>query len=539
MSSIFTIADLHIKSDGMTILKDTFRDETNSFLLEKVHEDDLLLICGDLINQGGSSETEKVLENARDALDFFCSFKCPVMFIPGNHDISDELNDGTLTGKYSRVIEMLKLTSEKHANLLTSNISTNHVVVSHYEINEFLIIGLNSTCSIGKEHGSGYIDAHQLKDDLDKLKNEIPNFDSLHKVVVTHHNFFPYGNNDTELEAYNRDTYNGNMRNSSEIKNLLNDYGVDITISGHTHGNQTVEVNNYFEENNQKYITVGSLEIQGNDSISMSEFKLSNSGKIYSQSIYAFTKVNNHGKWSLFRELSLDSSDAVQLEDYHTSSFESASQNKKEIASKKAEEFLKKSIQEKRLLKTGHFCVDNECTLTWIDTTPYIVDASKLNEICIYFISKFDELKEADVFIGIGMKGTIIANALSSYCRNAKVVYWPDENVVSDETYMTSFFKNDLSNYRKPFIITDVYSTGGTIQKVYNKFQRYLRNADFSVLCIFIRSKLRCDNLHVAENNFDLKRYKIRSLYSIPSISCSYTPDQCPIYKDNLCEIRF
>ena len=42
------------------------------------------------------------------------------------------------------------------------------------------------------------------------------------------------------------------------------------------------------------------------------------------------------------------------------------------------------------------------------------------------------------------MKGTIMANALSSYCRNAKVVYWPDENVASNETYMTSFFKYDL-----------------------------------------------------------------------------------------------
>lgn len=558
MSSIYVISDLHIKKQRMTIFDDCYQETTFQFFEKQLTEDDLLLICGDLLDKGGLKDTEEVVSNSKNVLDYFCSLNCHVMFIPGNHDIADDLAVD-LNHKYDRINEILRSCREKSTNLLPTNISNERVIVSTYVFDQkILIIGLNSTCNIGLKHESGSIDLEVLERELKEIRNRINNYDILTKVAILHHNCYPVGDNSKEIDLNNRENINGNIIGAADLRTLFQRNEIKVVISGHAHGNQTVGVKNYIGEKSIQYITVDSLTETGSDSISMSRFVISDSGTFQTQIIYAFTKVGSISKWSELKTLPLiensespfDCMSENLLSDNELKSKQNLFASNKDTINKYATDaitYLKDRIREKKLLKTGHFCNNDDCTLTWIDTTSFISDVYKLDKICCFFEKIYhDEIHKADVFIGLGMKGTILANALRVYSKKNIVVYYPDDDDDVENFNKTSSFENVLSNGKNFLILTDVYSSGNTVKKFYRKFRSYLESKEVQVMCVFNRSKTKAcygeitgGSNEVPVDDILYETYKLWSLCNIPAISCENTRSDCPIYKDSLCEISY
>ncbi len=554
MNSLFVIADLHLDVAHECYLYKRF-DSVLNFFKDKCNDGDVIIICGDLFNRGGYEDTAEInLDEIAEMLKRLSELPVKIIFSPGNHDIATDIltnkkysKDSELfedNEKYSRILSLFDRVNSKTENKINVSLSNETVIVDAQAIGNTLIIALNSTHKIGIKNESGYIDEELLASELSELKRKYDDYDDLTKIAVLHHNVHVYGYSTQEEKAYNKEGSSGNVVNASEVIDILMQHGINDIICGHEHASQSYEYNNWLNFQRHRLHIVGSLGVDGTTH-TITEFSINDvDGSITKEIIYAYVEIANNGKFLLFDEFGPDQQLYSPFENDICFESERIEQNKsrKEHA-EEAKKYLYDVIKEEKLIATGHYHKEKQGFLTWLDMTNLISKRRHMDMIIQSFLNVYGDIIEAaDAYVGLGMKGTLLVNALRPFLGQRKVSYWYDSEPVSMEKETSKIFENNFISINRILIIEDIYCTGRSVDRFIVQNKNCLRDKEIDVLCVFDMSEredLMYDRVHddilVDETNIT---YKACALAYIPARKCGeddYT--RCKLYSENLCSI--
>lgn len=228
---LLQIADLHISEDSPSMLQDNTYLGSLIELLKSVDDLDCMVICGDVVDKGGSEKAyqiaQKIIMHIKYELDIH-----HILIVPGNHDVSRDLLHA-LKGRididkdnlwkyqtdkleyYQQFMKGLELESEAE-----------QVMLSYLKLEEpsMVLIGLNSAWQIGETDGKGAFDIEKLNMELQVLfqKNEIKKDDKYIKIAVFHHRPIIYENFAEGYTSFGQDI-NGicDYTNWQSVKKIL------------------------------------------------------------------------------------------------------------------------------------------------------------------------------------------------------------------------------------------------------------------------------------------------------------------------------
>ena len=187
---IIQLTDLHLFADETEKLKDVVTDESFRTVLSQIERDerpDLIVLSGDLTHYAEMRAYKRLAE--------YCHrFVCPIIAVPGNHDLPNEMQQAFAGTKVQA--------------------ETKHLLVGGWSL-----IFLNTFVP---RHEHGQLDATELTFLQETLSQHTEP-----TVIFLHHPLLHVGIHKLDII---------NIQNSKQVLDIIYQYGhVKLTCSGHVH----------------------------------------------------------------------------------------------------------------------------------------------------------------------------------------------------------------------------------------------------------------------------------------------------------------
>lgn len=587
---IIHISDLHITdSRGIfgqvnqhTFLKTNSEDINNSLidsLCNKINEiqsrNKYLVITGDIVDIAEKCEfleAHKVLSRLINTLQIP---KNNILIVPGDHEVHrrsilNELEQVVDKEGFELADIKFKNFREFYKNLLNKEFDFNKVICNSLEIDDIIILGMNSNSKVGQHSHDGFISSTEFHKEMTDLKSSL---EDKHVLLAVHHN----------MSGTYQDSRTGQWDKENR-KNLI-PYFQNHNIKMILHGN----------EHTPKSETIGNPEIYVSDSGAMAGKNPKGSIKVYEivrkeqsisllnnvielRSINALTEPNvgewiRHNITGLKTELNSfdiykDSPNPIgesethelpSLEDelpYNLTTHTSSEEKQVPIKYQNIEvqDRLYNIIKDKSLFHSGHYhWSESSRAHNWIDVAKLLENSEDLyfvKNAIVELIKEFNLQDNCDLLIGLGVEGNIISTKASIYYNIPQISlpysYRYDE---SHEFEKNINYDNSKEKYRNVIIITDVVNDGRTLRKLIGEAEsKFFSKVDkIIVISLFYtgHEDLNLDILNfnklpaylTKEDDYKINNIEYYTLNSLRVEKCPYGKEyktECLIYKDDL-----
>lgn len=589
---IIHISDLHISDQANTIGKINKKthlitpSENNNkdyldLFIDKIKElkasNICLIITGDITDKAEKNE----FSQAQTIIAYITSeLKIKnenLLIIPGDHDVHRFSVESEVRLNSGNRLESKKLNEVKfkHFNdfykqFKKSTISSDKLIFDHINLQDFVLIGINSNFKIDINGGEGYLSTELL--DLE-LKDFRKSHTDKEIILCTHHN----------LQGEYQDTYFGqwDKENRKALIPVLERNNVKCVFSGNEH-----TMNTKFLQGTQIILSdAGTFSVKDESKINAS-FKIyeiirnsnelllkntcfelrpnsGNSGNPYGDWLTILPKDLKNKEMSQFvlkehKETNpeiLDLPFDTELSDIEE---EIAISNKKTISKYEnidIEKKLYEIIKEKKLFHQGHFhWSETSRAHNWIDTAKLLEDKEDLYFIKNSIIDVLENIKlieNTDLIIGLGYEGNIISSKASikypiPYTYLPYSYRWEDHNDFENKLN----FENTKADFKQVVLITDVVNDGRTIRKLVGKETRekkfFSKVEKIIVVSLFYTGHKNIDvdilNYDKLDENEKIGDEEVNNIefYTIKQLRIEKCPygdnykDECFILKDNL-----
>ena len=243
MMNILHLSDFHIQKENHSMYKDLCKNINSA--IEKVKKEykcglnpEIVLVTGDFTEKGSSDEYKWFREGFADLMKLSCFSDVKyVMFVPGNHDFSWEVEE-TRAENY----ENLCRACEKGLSVIDNKVlqeEANRNLIKHIYIQgkskNLLLIGMNSMKIDSPEKpGLGYFSKEQLRIVSNIISEYKRNADIKTQIFVAfHHHLLP-------VAVVERETLDNTNKYSITLDarralNTFLEYGVEFAVHGHQH----------------------------------------------------------------------------------------------------------------------------------------------------------------------------------------------------------------------------------------------------------------------------------------------------------------
>jgi 3',5'-cyclic AMP phosphodiesterase CpdA/orotate phosphoribosyltransferase len=577
--SILHISDLHITKFISEENKKVFEsrmenaDYTRLFIKTLKELQDTLDICikkiivsGDLANRSVPSEYKLVGRFLHEIMSEIKLTDSDFVIVPGNHDI----NRTHLEDQYEEYIVQkgdippYKLHDAKLSKFkqfydtfyekMNEKFDPHKAICTKRYIEELglLILGLNSVYreSFLKDDHVGCIDYESLKAELKEIESQ---YSDCFKVAVFHHS-------PQIISGHNL----GVIANWSRIEELLNEYNVSVYFYGHTHASLRES-----KSHTKKYEYIGCGSFALSDSAIGNYFNIytldeqkdnalkfqlttfrfmpgyeerfnlgkwnkddDKSGEVEILKRYIAAKVEMHNKTEKGSEKAEASESFLSINEEDEKIDELIEESTREIitSSKVIDDCSMKFVElvkDRRLFKSGHFhWGKNSKSHGWLDTNSLLSDYESLKlsiNSLLYLIR--DNNITADLVIGIGMEGNLLASPIS-IVLGAKYTYIPVTNRENCD------FENriNITECKNLLIVTDTVFSGGTVKQIFDNNSDYFSRVDnINLISIFYTGT-------VIEELINRNNFKFRYICNTIKIKAcmNNSRESCPVYVNGL-----
>lgn len=509
-NGIIHISDLHIsdqsgvfgKPNLNTLLKVEEGNTNSSFITHfteyvksvKVNKK-VLIITGDITNIAEEIEFKEAVMLISLLIEQLGVLKKDVLIIPGDHDVHRDSIRNLLRQSNKATIDELqkaKLSSfsKFYKAIKDSEFKTDSLIFDVVEIDDILLLGVNSNFNINQNGGNGFLPIQKFEEELMSIKEQ---HSAKELIVCLHHN----------LEGEHEDTHFGQWEsdNKKDVVSILERNNIKCIFNGneHTPNSKNISGTDIIVSD------CGSFSSLDGGGSSFKIYEVKNDGKNLSllNNNYGLRKINGvseskYGSWVKYDSKEIKSTEIdnfvlrrapssskqevmelpISVQEETTSqlgddvSLEFVVYNHEIIQNK-----LYKIVKDKKLFHQGHFhWSETSRAHNWIDIARLLEDGEDLyfiNNAIIDVIERMNLKKDLDLVIGLGYEGNIMASKASikynlPYTFLPYSYRWKDHNEFENKLN----FENSDKKYKKVLLVTDVVNDGRTIRKLVGKESR-------------------------------------------------------------------
>ncbi|OPC40288.1 MULTISPECIES: metallophosphoesterase family protein [Weeksellaceae] len=554
-----------------------------------------LLVTGDISNIGEFNEFSEAYHLLDLIMKELQISKEHILLIPGDHDVHrDTIKDAIRRGISEEDRQILKFNNfnEFYHKIKGSNIDCTKSILDHLVVGDILLLAVNSNYIVQQNGGHGFLPNVEFECELAEFRN---NFQNHEIILCLHHN----------LEGEHEDKKFGQWdeTNRRHLSTILERNRVKCVLNGNEH---TANSKILADSEGVILSDSGPFSSKGNPRATFKIYEIETSGgslilqnKVYELRSISSTREGAFGGWG---KLNYEDIKKVELENFvlrkapesqendsidflpentdqqeipleeqssllqtetvldheAESSISTEEEKKSEIRiyeNKVLQDNLYEIVKEKKLFHQGHFhWSETSRAHNWIDIGRLLENFEDLyfaQNTIIDVLEKMELIEQADLIIGLGYEGNMIASKASlkypqKYTYLPYSYRWLDHNKFENKLNL----QNDDKKYKTVILITDVVNDGRTIRKLVGKADRektFFDNVEkIIVVSLFYTGdqKLNHDILNYErlpkeyqKNDEKINNIEFYSVRQLKIEKCPYGEDyktECFILRDNL-----